>query len=320
MKSKVFSLVLLVVLLLSSCSLIPAKQGVYVFISPNRQHPVVRLMSLGFWEACSALKVECKDLSYDGVDLSQQAPATDQAIALKAAGAIAFVDKAVYAQDNRLIKAGIPTDCIHVQVPQGDVPGLLAWVAADQTDYAHRVADFMGDKMGGKGVIATTQIDLNDVENLVQAEFAKEIASKYPNIKVLSPEMEGADPTQAIAKATAILQAHPDVTAAFGSTGGSPTTWAKAAQAVGKKAGDLVIVGMDYSRENLDLIKAGWVTAVVGQPLYEETYRALELLVDHSNGKTVQYANVYPAPIVTAADVDKYYGYADRVDKLLNNK
>lgn len=305
---------MLLVLLLVGCAPAPTKP--YVFISPNRSHPVVRTMALGFIEACTALKVDCKDYSWDGVDMSQMAVKADQVIAAGAAGAIAFVDKTVYEQDKKLIAAGIPVDCIHVQVPEGTIPGLLAWVATDQADYAHRAADFMGDKMGGKGVVALTQGDLNDVENLVTAEFTKEMNLKYPNIKVLAPEMEGFDVPQAIAKAEAILQAHPEVTAAFGSTGGSPTTWAKALEAQGHKPGDMVVVGMDYTRPNLDLVKTGWVTALVGQPLYEETYKALELLVDHNKGQSVSYANPYPAPIITAKDVDTYYGYADRVDRL----
>jgi ribose transport system substrate-binding protein len=319
MKTKLFVFIVLVSMILSGCAQ-AAKPGMYVLISPNRQHPVVRTAALGFWEACADLKVQCKDLSYDGVDLSQQAVSTDQAIAMKAIGAVAFVDKAVYAQDNRLIAAGIPTVSISVRVQPSDVPGLLGWVACDQGDYARRIADFMGEKMGGKGMIATTQIDLNDVENLVQAEFAKEIAAKYPNIKVLDPQMEGADQIQAIAKATAILQAHPDITAAFGSTGGSPTTWAKAAEGVGKKPGDMIIVGMDYTRPNLDLVKAGWVTALVGQPIYEYGYTSLQLLVEHNQGKQVAFDNPYPAPIITVKDIDKYYGYADRVDKMIGNK
>jgi ribose transport system substrate-binding protein len=83
--------------------------------------------------------------------------------------------------------------------------------------------------------------------------------------------------------------------------------------------GDLVIVGMDYTRPNLDLVKAGWVTALVGQPLYEETYRALELLVANSKGEAVNYRNPFPAPIITIDGIDTYYGYADRIDQGIGN-
>jgi ribose transport system substrate-binding protein len=292
----------------------------FVFLSPNRQHPVVRTMALGFWEACTALKVECKDYSFDGVDFSNMAIAVDQIIASGSSGAIAFVDKAVYDQDAKLIKAGIPVDCIHVQVPEGQVPGLLAWVATDAGDYARRAADFMGKEMDGKGTVAITQGSLNDVENTVSSEFKREMNAKYPDIVVLAPQMEGFDQPAAIALAASILVAHPEVTAAFGTTGASPTTWATAAQQSGKKPGDLVIVGMDYTRANLDWVKQGWVTALVGQPLYEETYKALEILVANSKGEKVDYNNPYPAPIITIADIDTYYGYADRVDAMTSGK
>jgi ribose transport system substrate-binding protein len=315
MKATFRVLAILVLLSLLLACAPQAKPDTYVFLSPNRQHPVVRTMALGFTEACAALKVKCKDYSYDGVDLSQQAVMTDQIIAAKnVVGAIAFVDKAVYEQDKKLIAAGIYTDMIHGTLAEGVLPGLVGWVATDAGDYARRTADFMGDKMGGKGTVAVTQGSLNDVENLVSAEFKKEMNAKYPDIVVLAPEMEGFDVSAAIAKAASIFTAHPEIVAAFGTTGGSPTTWAKAAEQAGKKPGDIIIVGMDYTRPNLDLVKAGWVTALVGQPLYEETYKALEILVAKSKGETVSYANPFPAPIITKADIDKYYGYADRVD------
>jgi ribose transport system substrate-binding protein len=310
-------LFLLIALMLFGCAPKP-KEKVFAFLSPNRQHPVVRTMALGFFEACEALEVTCKDYSYDGVDLSQQAVSTDQIIAAgNVAGVIAFVDKAVNEQNARLVKAGVPIDAIHGIIPEGEVPGLLGWVATDAADYARRAADFMAERMGGVGVVAITQGSLNDVENVVSLEFTKQMAN-YPGITVLAPEMEGFEVSAAIAKASAILTAHPEITAAFGTTGASPTTWAKAAEQAGLQPGALIIVGMDYTRPNLDLVKAGWVTALVGQPLYEETYRALEILVAHDRGEAVDYANPYPAPIITIAEIDKYYGIADRVDAAAN--
>jgi ribose transport system substrate-binding protein len=291
-----------------------------VFISPNRQHPVVRTMALGFWEECKLLQVTCKDYSFDGVDFTNMATSVDQVIAQGASGAIPFTDKAVYDQDQKLIKAGIASIMIHGKVAPADDPGLMAWVATDAADYAKRAADAIGEKIGGKGTVATTQGSLNDVENLVTQSFTAEMKAKYPGVTVLEPQMEGFDAPAAIAVAEAVIQAHPDIVAAFGTTGGSPTTWAKAAEAQGKKPGDIIIIGMDYTRPNLDLVKAGWVYGLVGQPLYEETARAVELLVNHLQGKPVAFDNPYPAPIILKADIDKYYGYADRVDAMVKSQ
>jgi ABC-type sugar transport system substrate-binding protein len=79
------------------------------------------------------------------------------------------------------------------------------------------------------------------------------MAEQFPDITVLPVEMEGFDPSAAQAKAVAILQANPEVTAAFGTTGNSIQTWAGAAEAAGRD--DLVIIGMDYIRQNLDLVR-----------------------------------------------------------------
>lgn len=284
------------------------------FISCNRQHPVVRTMALGFWEACEKYGVECVDNSWDGVDMSNMTALADLAISQGSSGTIPFVDKAVYEADKKIIAAGIPSVSIHVKVPEGEVPGLMAWVAADATDYAERAALAMGEKLGGKGVVAVTQGNLNDVENEVTAAFTAKMKEKYPDIVVLPPEMEGFDAPASIAVATTILQKYPEITGAFGTTGGSPTTWAQAAKSVGKRPGEVVIIGMDYTRQNLDLVKSDEVFALVGQPLYEEVYRAVELLVDNLHGKKVEYENVYPAPIITKETIDTYYGYADRID------
>lgn len=283
------------------------------FISCNRQHPVVQTMAMGFFDACKDLGVECIDNSFDGVDLTQMDVMADIAISQGSSGAIPFVDAAVYAADQKIVDAGIPSIAIHTPVVEGTIPGLLGWVAADSVDYAIRSANFLGEAMGGKGVVAVTQFSLNDLENVVVEEFTKEMNAKFPEIVVLPPEMEGGDQPQAIAVATTILQAHPEVTAAFGTTGNSPVTWAKAAQAIGKAPGEILIIGMDYTRQNLDLVKSGEVLALVGQPLYEELYRAVELLVANLHGEPVEYANIYPAPIITIDDVDKYYEYADRI-------
>jgi ribose transport system substrate-binding protein len=329
---KVFCSLFLVlaIIALATCSATPAAQPASAksanqilqngkpirFISPNRQHPVVRTMALGFWEACAHFQVDCVDNSFDGVDMSNMVTEGDIAIAQGSSGTVIFVDKTVYETDKKVIAAGIPAVADHVHVLQGDAPGLLAWVAADATDYAQRAAVALGTKLGGKGTVALTQGSLNDVENEVTAAFTKTMAEKFPSIKVLEPQMEGFDPTQAIALCVTILQAHPDVTGAFGTTGGSPTSWAKALEQVGKKPGEVAVIGMDTTLENLDLVKSGEVYALVSQPLYDEVYKAVEILVKHLQGKPVSYDNMDPAPIVTKAELDTYYSIQDRVNKL----
>src|SRR5207253_3513647 len=183
---------------------------------------------------------------------------------------------------------------------------------ADVVAYAKAAAAALGDKLGGKGTIAVTVGSFNQTENLVAQTFKATLNDKYPNIKVLDAQEEGFDQAGAIAKAVAILQGNPGVTGAFSTTGNGPTTWSTAAQEANKK--DVAIISMDYTRPNLDLVKAGKVYALVGQPLYEEFYTAPRLLVDTLNGNKVEYRNLLAAPIITVKDLDKYYSFNDRAE------
>jgi ribose transport system substrate-binding protein len=189
-------------------------------------------------------------------------------------------------------------------------------VGADVVAYAQAAAEAMGAKLGGAGTVAITVGSFNETENLVAETFKATMAEKYAGIKVLDAQEEGFDQAQAIAKAVAIIQGNPDITGAFSTTGNGPTTWARAAEETNKDG--LVVISMDYTRPNLDLVKEGKVYGLVAQPLYEEFYTAVELLGKALNGESFEYRNLLPAPIITAADLDKYYAFNDRAEQSID--
>ena len=130
-------------------------------------------------------------------------------------------------------------------------------------------------------------------------------------------EMEAyRDAAQAIAKAVAIIQGNPDIAGAFSTTGNGPTTWARAAEET--SASELIIISMDYTRPNLDLVKSGQVYGLVAQPLYEEFYAAAELVGAALDGETVEYLNLLPAPVITIDDLDEYYSFNDKAEAGIN--
>ena len=229
----------------------------------------------------------------------------------------------LYAVDNSFFPTiakfkdkGIPVCTPHFTSFDQATSGLTAVVGADVVQYAKAAADAMGEKLAGKGTVAVTVGSFNQTENLVAETFKATMNEKYPDIKVLDAQEEGFDAAQAIAKATAIIQGNPDITGAFSTTGNGPTTWARAAEEASKEG--LTVISMDYTRPNLDLVKEGKVYGLVAQPLYEEFYGCAELLVKALNGETIEYRNLMPAPIITIADLDAYYGFNDRAEASMN--
>jgi len=329
MFKKLFFIILLLGLMLGACT--PKAKPVEVaqtekslkdlqngkpfrFITNGLEHPVIRTMILGFVEACEKYEVECAVMGAGGFEDSDYIRLVEQSIAQGASGIIASTYSPFRPTEAIAIKQGIPVVGFHTPMKEGEFPGLLAWVATDVTEYGKATADAIAEKTSCGSPVAITQNTFNDTENEASRSFTEEYKLKCPDAEVLAPELEGGDQAAAIAKAGAILTAHPDIKAAYGTTGGSPTTWAKALEQAGRKPGEVVVVGMDYTRPNLDLVKQGWVYAVVGQPIYEETYKAVEVLIANMKGEKVDFNNSYPSPIITITDVDKYYGYADRVD------
>ena len=153
--------------------------------------------------------------------------------------------------------------------------------------------------------MALTQNTKNVTENAATASFIETwgtLGDKYDlsKITLLPVELEGGMVDSATAINLGIIQAHPDIIGAFGTTGNSPITWADAAEKAGKAPGELVIVGMDATEGNLDYLEAGKVAAIVAQPLYDEAYKTMEYLDKIFRGEEVPVWTDLEAPIVTA--------------------
>jgi len=289
----------------------------FYWVQPLKGHPVHQLTQTAFRAGCQKLGYECEVVGTDGPDIAGTVSLAEQALAKgDAAGMAIWTGNPSY---NPLIekaaKAGVPVVLPHFVAPEGSIPGVKGIISCDPEAYAKEVALRIGEAIHGTGTVAVTQGSFNTTENTVAETFKKTITEKYPQVKVLAPEEEGFDQSQAIAKGVSILQAHPDVVAAFSTTGGGPTTWAGAQKEAGRK---IVSVGMDYTRVNLDLVKDGSVFAVVAQPLWDESFGAAELLDKVARGEKLPWWTKLPAPFLTKADLGPYYALLDRVEASLN--
>lgn len=285
-------------------------------VVPNNQHPIVRIMMLGFFEACEDYEVDCVMAGIDFTDTSALIARGEEAISLGSSGIVYYPNEAYFENMRDVMEAGIPIVGFHV--PLGDElkdDVAAAWVATSNIDYSERSADLMAEAVDCKGPIAVTLGGHNEVETPAAEVFTERMKELCPGIEVYEPEEEGFEPAAAIAKAAAILNAHPDITGAYSTTGAGSTTWATALRDADKEPGEVVVISMDYSEQNLDWVSDGWVYALVGQPLYEECYRSVELLVDLLHGEEIDFVNWYPAPLIQIDDVDTYYAYGQRVSE-----
>ena len=283
-----------------------------VYVSVLRENPILRTMAQGFVDGAKKDGFEDPQwLAPQGFDEAGAAQLGQQAIAQGTAGIVVFASSpAFYPMIRRAQAAHIPVVQTHSIIPEGKAPGVDAVLAPDPKQYGAAAAEAIGAKLGGKGTVAITQTAFQPNENDAATAFTDTMKAKYPTIKVLKPQLEGSDVAKAIGIESAIIQAHPDLSAAFSTNGNGPVTWSGAQRDTKHK---LVIIGMDYAKANLDLVKSGEVYGIVAQPIYQEHAKAADVMKQIICGQKVPYMQTMPAPVVTKAGLDEYYNFLDRV-------
>jgi len=280
-----------------------------LWVQPMKDHPVHKLMQAGFLKECKKLGYSCDivgNASATKWDPVGTIPLVTAALAAKKYGYVAVYpeDPALYALTTKLAKQGYPVIGWHNLPKAGSVPGLLASAAENGPDVGKVAADGICSQIANKGTVAITEGSLNPIENAVAAGFKTELAAKCPAATTTAIGLEGFDPVKAVATAVGILSADSTIVAAFGTTGNSAQTWASAAKQSGRT---ITIIGVDYIRQNLDLVNSGAVYAVVAQPLYDESVAVVDLINQLHLGKKIAYSNIIPVGLVTKANIAKYY-------------
>ncbi|MBW7886359.1 MAG: substrate-binding domain-containing protein [Caldilineaceae bacterium] len=289
-----------------------ATAGKYYWVQNSAWHPVHQLTQLAFLDGCAEVGIECELATTDENSIEALVAVAEQTIARPDTKGVAMWFGGLPVAQPIIEKAkaaGIHVVLPHFPVEEGFYADNAVQIAADTTQYPDPVAKAMCDALAGQtGSVAVTQNNFNATEDMVAKVFTEGMNKYCPEITVLAPQLEGPEPTQAIAVAVSIMQANPDLIGALSTTGGGPSTWAGAQKETGKQ---IIAIGMDYTQVNLDLVKDGQIFGIVAQPLYEECKGAAELLAKMTAGEEVPYWTVLDAPLVTAGDVDTYQALLD---------
>jgi ribose transport system substrate-binding protein len=285
----------------------------FYWVQPLKGHPVHQLTQIAFTEGCKKLGYEAEIIGADNDDLSATIALAEQAVAKGDAAGVAiwtgspswnsFIEKTG--------KTGLPIILPHFPFAEGSIPGAAGVISCDPAEYAREAARAIAQAIGGKGTVAITQGAFNTIENSVAETFAKTLKELHPVIKVLSPQEESFDTPKAISRAVSILQGNPDIVAAFSTTGNGAITWAGAQRESGRR---IVVVAMDYTRVNLDLVREGSVYALIGQPLWDESYGAAELLDRLARGEKIPWWTKLSAPLITKDNLGPYLDILDKVE------
>ncbi|MDO4552619.1 MAG: substrate-binding domain-containing protein [Bacillota bacterium] len=181
---------------------------------------------------------------------------------------------------------------------------------------------YAAELIGGEGQVGILTIPGVPVHDERSGGYTDTFA-EYPGIEVLPLVNTDADPETGLQRASALIQANPDLKVLIGtdSVGG-----AAAARAVmeADKVGEIFIIGMDRDEDLLGYIKDGVVTASVASRSYTTKYMAMhyiywiltDAMEDVGLGIGNMSAGIPPVPPVT--DTGTMLITADNVDLFLD--
>lgn len=182
-------------------------------------------------------------------------------------------------------EGGIPVIAFDSGV-DSEIP--LATASTDNKAAAALAADKMAEFIGAEGKIALVVHDQTSVTGVDRRDgFKNQIESKYPNIEIVDIQYGGGDHLKSTDLAKAMMSAHPDLKGIFGSNEGSAIGVVNAVREL-NKSGDLVIVGFDSGKQQIDAIKDGLMVGAVTQNPVGIGYETVKAAVAAMKGETVE--------------------------------
>jgi ABC-type sugar transport system substrate-binding protein len=287
------------------------------FVMGAESDPFFQAMKVG---AEAAAKANNIDLIWQG-DPSEYSPATqipvvDQVLAQKpdALVLIPTDPTALQASVAKAKAAGIPV--INVDTRVNDLTDVLSFITGDNADGGAKAADALAKAIKyTKGKTYQVVVGLTSATattNVARLDgFSKQIAKKYPGIKIVDKAYSQSQPAKANTNVSNWLTKYPKLAGIFAIDGTNAAGAAAAIQAKGLK-GKVALVGYDAYKANVDLIGKGVFTALVAQDPAAEAKLAIEYLVKYFAGQTsgikkeVVIPNVVLSKSSSKADLAKY--------------
>lgn len=167
-----------------------------------------------------------------------------------------------------------------------DIP--ITTVATDNIAAAGLAADKMAELIGEEGKVALIVHDQTSRTGIDRRDgFVNRVQEKYPNIEIVDIQYGGGDHLKSTDLAKAIIQAHPDLKGMFGANEGSAIGVVNAVKELGKE-GEIVIIGYDSGKQQIDAIQSGIMAGAVQQNPVGIGYETVKAAVMAARGEQVE--------------------------------
>jgi ribose transport system substrate-binding protein len=255
-------------------------------VSKGFQHQFWQAVKTGAEQAAEEFDVE---ITFEGpdteADVDQQIQMLQTALD-KSPAAIGFAALDSQAAGPLLQQAkdgGIPVIAFDSGV-EGDIP--LTTAATDNLAAAAEAAKHMAEAVGHEGKVALVVHDQTSVTGQERRDgFVDYMEQNEPNIEIVDVQYGGGDQAKSADLAKAIIAANPDLKGIYGSNEGSAIGVVQAVKELGIDPAQLVVVGFDSGKAQMDAIRDGLMIGAITQNPVGIGYETVKAAVEALDGK-----------------------------------
>ncbi len=294
--------------------------------SSEEYYMVTFLSGYSYWKGCykgfeDAAKQFGVTSVYGGTteyDVNQAVTAFEQICAKKPAGiAVTCMDADAYEPViNKAMADGVNIVTFDSDSPNSD---RITFLGTENYSAGAAAADYIGEKLGGKGkVAAVTTTGQSNINERIKG-FSETLEEKYPDIEIVQVVDSGSDEVKCASNVAGLLSKNKDLDYIFCALLLASTGTQQALSEAGL-TGQVKIVAFDTDNVTLDAIKSGAVEATVSQAPYAQGYWSMVYLYFIKHGLINPVDNWmekgYPAlpktadsgaGVVTIETADNYY-------------
>jgi ribose transport system substrate-binding protein len=218
--------------------------------------------------------------------------------------AIAPVDSSGVAPAvKRAMDAGIPVIAVDTAVDGADV---TSFVATDNLVAARMQGEWVANDIAENGeLILINGLVAQSTGRDRRDGFLEVMEQKRPDVKIYQVDTTWSQ-EQAQNGVEDLLQAHPNVSHVVCAWDGASMGAIAALKGMGRKAGEISVVGFDGAPNALRAMKDGWVQADVAQQLYQMGYQGIKSTIKAARGEDIPKRIDTGTFLVLPENVDKF--------------
>ncbi|MBA8825736.1 ribose transport system substrate-binding protein [Saccharopolyspora lacisalsi] len=254
---------------------------------------VPKAIGFSFWEQvrlgaeCAASRHENINFYWNGVtsesDVSGQQSLLQNLLAQGVDGlvyaatdakALSEVTKTALAQNTTVANIDSGTTPQPPQVPV---------FATNNVAAAERGTDFLARELGGRGEVALIEFQPGTSTNETRVEGFKRGMAKHPGLELVAQQSSDSSYNRALQVTQDILTANPGLDAIYAANEPSVLGAAEAVRQAGK-AGEIEIVGWDTSEGQIEALRDGVVTGLIGQNPFKMGYASVDATIRKIRG------------------------------------